>query len=71
MQLITDYHGDFWIQASPEYNPGGGSPVPVNEAWYVQLQIDLTLNGQHYRFQEQVNAVKRERMRPLLFEAFR
>jgi hypothetical protein len=71
VELITDYGQNFWMQGSPEYNPGGGAPVPVHEAWYVNLEIDLTLNGQRYRIKDQVHAVKKESMRPLLLEAFR
>lgn len=69
--LISDYDQNFWMQGSPKYNPRGGAPVPVNEAWYLDLEIDLTLNGKRYRFKERVNGKKDERLRPLLTEAFR
>jgi hypothetical protein len=71
VELISDYDRNFWMQGSPEYNPGGAPPVPVDEVWYVDLKIDLTLNGQRYRFEERVDATKKESLRPLLFEAFR
>ncbi len=71
VELITDYDQNFWMQGDPKYNPDGAAPVPVHDAWYVDLKIDLTLNGQRYRFEERVNATRRERVRPLLLEAFR
>lgn len=71
MELIAGYDRTFWMQGSPEYNPDGAAPVPVDEAWYVNLKIDLTLNGQRYRFDEQVDAAAQESLRPLLLEAFR
>ena len=71
VQLIADYDHNFWQQGSPKYNPDGDEPVPENEAWYVNLEIDLTLNGQRYRIADQVHAVEKESTRPLLLEAFR
>ena len=71
VQLIADYDQNFWQQGSPKYNPDGDEPVPVHEAWYVNLEIDLTLNGQRYRIKDQVQAVEKESKRPLLLEAFR
>ena len=71
VQLIADYDHNFWQQGSPKYNPDGNEPVLVHEAWYVNLEIDLTLNGQRYRIEDRVHAVEKESMRPLLLEAFR
>jgi hypothetical protein len=71
VKLIADYDQNFWQQGSPKYNPDGDAPVPVHEAWYVNLEIDLTLNGQRYRIEDQVHAVTKDSMRPLLLEAFR
>jgi hypothetical protein len=69
VELITDYNGYFWMQGSPKYNPGGSSPVPFNENWYMQLRIDLTVNGQNYLIDEEVQAVARRNIRPLLLYA--
>lgn len=66
VELISDYNGYFWMQGSPKYNPGGNSPVPYNENWYLQLKIDLAVNGQNYLFDEQVQAASRRNIRPLL-----
>ena len=71
VELISDYDQNFWMQGSPEYNPTGDPPVPVDEAWYVDLNIELTLNGQRYRFDERVDAASKESLRPLLLEALR
>ncbi|MEJ2535362.1 MAG: hypothetical protein P8008_07885 [Gammaproteobacteria bacterium] len=71
VELITDYDRNFWMQGSPEYNPDGDAPVPIHEGWYVNLKIDLTLNGERYLVEDQVHAVTREFTRPLLLEAFR
>jgi hypothetical protein len=71
VELIIDYDGNFWMQGSPEYNPDGDAPVPVHEGWYVEMKVDLTLNGQRHRFEKQVDATRQERLSPLLFEAFR
>ena len=71
VELIADYPQNFWMQGSPEYNPDGSDPVPIHEGWYLNLEIDLTLNGQQFVFNEQVNAAKRERTRPLILHAFR
>ena len=71
VELMTDYDRSFWMQGSPEYNPDGDAPVPVHESWYVNVEIDLTLNGQRHRIEDQVHAAKRESLRPLLVEAFR
>lgn len=70
-ELIADYPRNFWMQGSPEYNPHESDPVPIHESWYLNLEIDLTLKGQRFVFNEQVNAAKRERTRPLIFDAFR
>ena len=69
--LMTNYDQNFWMQGSPEYNPDLEPPVPVDEAWYLDLKIDLTVNGERYRIEERVHGTNRERMRPLLLEAFR
>ncbi len=71
VQMIADYPHSFWMQDSPDYNPGGSSPVPIHDDWYVYLEIDLTLNGKRYLFHERVEAAKRERVRPLMLELFR
>lgn len=69
VELISDYNDYFWMQGSPEYNPGGSSPVPFDENWYMQLRIDLTVNGQNYLIDEDVQAVARRNIRPLLLYA--
>lgn len=66
VELISDYNGYFWMQGSPKYNPGGSSPVPYDENWYLQLRIDLTVNGHNYFFDEKVQAGARRNIRPLL-----
>jgi hypothetical protein len=71
VELIADYAENFWMQGSPDYNPDRDAPVPVHEGWYVNLKIDLTLNGQRYRFDDIANATQKEYLRPLLSEAFR
>ena len=71
VELIADYPENFWMQGSPDDNPDSDAPVPVHEGWYVDLKIDLTLNGERYRLEGVANATQREYVRPLLTEAFR
>jgi len=69
VRLISDFDGYFWMQGSPKYNPGERVPVPYNENWFLQLRIDMTVNGQDYLFDEQVQATVRRNVRPLLLYA--
>ncbi len=69
VELISDFDGNFWMQGSPEYNPDGDAPVPVDPHWAVQLHIDLTLNGQRYVFDESVQGAAVESRLPLLLHA--
>ena len=66
VELISDYDGYFWMQGNPKYEPGESSPVPCNENQYLQVRIDLEINGQDYLFEEQLQAAARRNTLPLL-----
>ncbi len=69
IELIADYDDNFWMQGQPNYNPGGSEPVPFNEHWYLQLKLDMTVNGVDYTFDERIDANTRRSVRPLIFWA--
>ena len=69
VELLSDFDGNFWMQGNPQYDPGESAPVPHNEHWYLQLKVDLTVNGQNYQFDERVDAAARRNSLPLLFHA--
>ena len=66
VELLSDYDGHFWMQGNPAYDPGEHVPVPCLENGFLQLKIDLVVNGQNYRFDEQVKAAARRNSLPLL-----
>lgn len=67
--LIAGFEGSFWMQDNPEDNPEGVGAVPFGEQWYLQLSIDLTLNGQRFQVDGRVQATEREYTRPLVLHA--
>lgn len=69
VNLISDYDHYFWMQGSPKYHPGGSAPVPFNEHWRLRLRMDLSVNGEDYRIDEQVEAAERRNIRPLILYA--
>jgi len=71
VELVADFQGNFWAQGDPEDNPDGVGPVQVSTNWYLQLNIDLTLNGQRHQVDERVQAFEREYRRPLILHSMR
>ena len=69
IELISDYEQGFWMQGQPNYSPEGSSPVPFNKHWYLRVNIDLTLNGVNYQFDEQIDADTKRRLSPLILWA--
>jgi hypothetical protein len=43
--------------------------VPFNKHWYLRVNIDLTLNGVNYQFDEQIDADTKRRLSPLILWA--
>jgi hypothetical protein len=70
-QMGPNPHVDSIVIHSFSYAFPGQEPVSVHDGWYVNLEIDLTLNGKRYQLDGDVNATRREYMRPLLNEIFR
>ncbi|PSN19677.1 hypothetical protein C7271_06010 [filamentous cyanobacterium CCP5] len=68
-KLISDCDDNFWMQDQPNCNPSGSEPIPFNEHWYLQVQIDMTVNGVDYRFDERIDANTRRSFRPLILWA--
>jgi hypothetical protein len=68
-ELITDYDDNFWMQGQRNYNPGGSEPIPFNEHWYLQVHLDMNVNGVDYQFDERIDANTRRSFRPLIFWA--
>lgn len=68
-QLIADYDENFWMQGQPNYDPGGSEPVPFNEHWHLRVQLDMTVNGVDYTFDERIDANTRRSVRPLFLRA--
>ena len=64
--LITDYDDNFWMQGQQEYNPDGSEPIPFNDHWYLQVQLDMNVNGVDYKFSEHIDANTRRSLRPLI-----
>lgn len=71
VSTIADYPMNFWMQGSAEDNPEGSDPASIREDCYLNLKLDSTLNRQNFVVEEQVSAAKRERIRPLILDAFR
>ena len=69
VSLISDYDSYFWMQGSPTHNTGDLAPVPYHQDGYLQLKIELEVNGQGYQFHENVSAAERRNIRPLLLYA--
>ena len=66
--LLEDYAENFWMQGNPRYESETSPPVPFNEHWYLQIQIDLTVNGTDYSFDERIDASLRNYLRPLILD---
>lgn len=69
IELIADYEDNFWMQGQPNYDPGGSEPIPFNEHWYLQVQLDMNVNGVDYKFDERIDAKTRRSVRPLILWA--
>ena len=68
-ELLADYEGNFWMQGQPNYDPVGAAPIPFNEHWYLQVRLDLQVNGVDYQFDERIDADTHRSFRPLIFWA--
>ena len=64
--LLSDYGDNFWMQGSPRYDSEETAAVPFNDYWYLQVRIDLTVNGQSYSIDERIDANTRKTLRPLI-----
>jgi hypothetical protein len=69
VEILSDFDGYFWMQGDASLNQGESAPVPCREGLFVDLSIELTVNGEDYRFDEQAQAMARQRTSPLLFHA--
>ncbi|MFK8022057.1 MAG: hypothetical protein AB8B86_20035 [Pseudomonadales bacterium] len=66
-ELISDYDDNFWVQGRPKHNPDKSEPIPFDEHWYLQIQLDMNLNGVDYTFDERIDAKTRRSFSPLIF----
>jgi hypothetical protein len=69
VELISGFDGYFWMQGNPRYEPVPSMPVPVNEHWYLDVRLDMTLNGTDYLIEERIEASASQRFYPLIFDA--
>ena len=67
--LLEDFDGYFWMQGDPSQSQSTDKAVPHDDSWYLQLRIELTVNGVDYMIEEQVHATQRRDIRPLLLHA--
>lgn len=67
--LVEDFDGYFWMQDNPEQSSARDKPVPYDEHSYLQLRVELTVNGVDYLVEEQVRATQRRNITPLLLYA--
>lgn len=70
-ELIADYDDYFWMQGQPNYDPGGSEPIPFDEHWYLQVQLDMNVNGVDYTFDDRIDANTRRSFRPLILWVLR
>ena len=71
--LITEYQDYFWMQGQPKYNDNYANTEPVLfvPGASITVNIKFTLNGDYYEFEGQMPATRKQRLRPLLLDAFR
>ncbi len=69
VELMADYDDYFWMQGSPRYDRSDSMPVRWGEGWYLELRIDLTVNGEHHLVEQRVDAGSRRRLYPLILYA--
>lgn len=70
VQLLENYGENFWQQNHPD-NTLQVPAVPYDEHWYLELHIDMTLNGEDYQFTEAIKADSTWYVAPLLLHALR
>ncbi len=69
VELLSNYENNFWMQGNPRYDTENLPPIPFDEHWYLQLRISMTVNGEKYEFDEQVNATTQRQLTPLIIYA--
>jgi hypothetical protein len=68
-ELIADYDSNFWMQGQPNYDPGDSKPIPFDEHWYLQVKVDMNVNGVDYKFDQRIDANTRRSFRLLILWA--
>lgn len=64
--LLEDYDSNFWMQGDPQNDELNAPPVLHSKGWYLNANIDMTVNGERYQLTKQMHAQESTRFRPLI-----
>ncbi|MDB2674140.1 hypothetical protein N9Y81_04225 [Akkermansiaceae bacterium] len=56
IEILTDYHGSFWMQGNPNYESSKLPAIPYRPDSTLSIEINFNLNGKTYSYEGEMKA---------------